>query len=337
MTKKILLSASLIMSAMIGNAQLYSSGNNLIGGTNVGIGTNAPTVKLHIKNNVASELLRLENSLSTGFGKFTLFNDLPANYATFTKYGSAYPGGVLNYPSQFPYANLLSFGNNGGPLLISNSGAIGISMYKAGVNTLKFNVNYTTGNVGLAGSAVPMTAVHINSTYSTTTLKITNNLSTHNAGDGLEIRTIGNAASMINLENSTLELGTNNATVLKINPTGSVLIGNTNTPAGYKLFVEQGILTEKIKVAVKNTAEWSDYVFANNYNLLPLTEVENFIHANSHLPGVPSAKEVVNDGINVAQMDAKLLEKIEELTLYIIDMNKRIENLEKENKELQLK
>lgn len=334
MRKKILLSATFLFSVMIGNAQLYSSGNNVIAGSNVGIGTNAPAVKLHIKNNVASELLRLENSLSTGFGKFTLYNDNPANYATFTKYGSAYAGGITGFVAQFPFANLLSFGNNNGPLFISNSGPIGISMYKAGANILKFNVNYGTGNVGIAGSAVPMSAVHINTAVSGDTLRITNSTTGHTATDGLELRTTGIAASMINRENSTLELGTNNASVLKINPTGSVLIGNTLTPAGYKLFVEQGILTEKIKVAVKNTAEWSDYVFANNYNLLPLREVEQFIDANSHLPGVPSAKEVVNNGINVAQMDAKLLEKIEELTLYIIDMNKRIENLEKENKVL---
>jgi hypothetical protein len=207
-------------------------------------------------------------------------------------------------------------------------------MYKAGSNVLKFNVNYGTGNVGLAGSAIPMTAVHINSAVSGDTLKITNSTTGHTANDGLEIRTTANAASIMNRENSTLDLGTNNMIAIRINANGSVLVGNTLTPAGYKLYVEQGILTEKIKVAVKNTAEWSDYVFANNYNLLPLTEVENFINANSHLPGVPSAQEVVNDGINVAKMDAKLLEKIEELTLYIIDMNKRIEILEKENKEL---
>ena len=337
MTKKILLSASIVFLGIATNAQLYSSGNNVIAGSNVGIGVNAPTVKLHIKNNVASELLRLENSLSTGFGKFTLYNDNPSNYATFTKYGSAYAGGVAGFSVQFPYANLLAFGNNNGPLFFSNSGAIGISMYKAGANVLKFNVNYGTGNVGLAGSAVPMTAVHINSAVSGDTLKITNSTSGHSITDGLEIRTTGNVASIINRENSTLELGTNNATFVKINPTGSVLIGNTNTPAGYKLFVEQGILTEKIKVAVKNTAEWSDYVFANNYNLLPLTEVESFIKTNSHLPGVPSASEVVNEGINVAKMDAKLLEKIEELTLYIIDMNKRIESLEQENRTLKVK
>ncbi|MCC7029447.1 MAG: hypothetical protein IT257_04010 [Chitinophagaceae bacterium] len=337
MTKKILLSASIMMSAMIGNAQLYSSGNTVIAGTNVGIGTNTPTVKLHVKNTVSSELLRLENTLNTGFGKFTLYNDNASNYATFTKYGSAYASGVAGFVSQYPFANMLSFGNNNGPLFISNSGAIGISMYKAGANVLKFNVNYNTGNVGLGGSAVPMSLVHINSAVSGDTMRITNSTSGHTAADGLELRTTGNVASIMNRESSTLELGTNNATVMKLNAAGTVLIGNTLTPAGYKLFVEQGILTEKIKVSVKNTAEWSDYVFANNYKLLPLTEVESFINSNSHLPGVPSAAEVVNDGINVATMDAKLLEKIEELTLYIIDMNKRIENLENENNALKSK
>lgn len=337
MNKKIILSLSILLSSIAASAQLYSSGNNVIAGSNVGIGTNAPTVKLHVTNNVASELLRLENLLPTGFGKFTLHNDNPANYATFTKYGSGYASGVAGFISQFPYANMLSFGNNNGPLFISNSGAIGISMYKAGTNTLKFNVNYGTGNVGLAGSAIPMTAVHINTALTGDTLKITNSTTGHTTADGLELRTTGNVATIMNRENSTLELGANNASVLKINPAGSVLIGTTNTPAGYKLYVEQGILTEKIKVAVKNTAEWSDYVFANNYNLLPLTDVETFIKTNQHLPGVPSANEVVNDGINVAKMDAKLLEKIEELTLYLIEMNKRIDALEQENAVLKRK
>jgi hypothetical protein len=104
MTKKILLSATLILSVMVGNAQLYSSGNNVIAGSNVGIGTNTPTVKLHIKNNVSSELLRLESSPSAGFGKFTIYNDIAANYATFTKYGSAFVGGVGGFVSQYPYA-----------------------------------------------------------------------------------------------------------------------------------------------------------------------------------------------------------------------------------------
>lgn len=95
-----------------------------------------------------------------------------------------------------------------------------------------------------------------------------------------------------------------------------------NTPEDYKLYVATGILTEKVKVALRHTSDWADYVFKKDYKLLSLSEVESFIHKNGHLPGVPSAEEVKESGIDVARMDAKLLEKIEELTLYVIELKK---------------
>jgi len=117
--------------------------------------------------------------------------------------------------------------------------------------------------------------------------------------------------------------------LMMIYKNGKVAIGDAwpNTPNDYRLYVEKGILTEKLKVAVLNTGNWSDYVFANDYKLQSLKEVENFIGVNKHLPGVPSAKEVVENGIDVATMDAKLLQKIEELTLYVIQQQKEIEEL----------
>jgi hypothetical protein len=86
--------------------------------------------------------------------------------------------------------------------------------------------------------------------------------------------------------------------------------------------MEDGILTEKVKVAVKNTAEWSDKVFAPSYSLRPLAEVAQYIDKHQHLPGVPSVVEVVQKVIDVAKMDAKLLEKVGELTLYSIQLEK---------------
>jgi hypothetical protein len=62
------------------------------------------------------------------------------------------------------------------------------------------------------------------------------------------------------------------------------------------------------------------YVFADDYKLKPLDEVESFISEYNHLPDVPSAQEVVNAGIDVATMDAKLSQKVEELTLYVIEL-----------------
>jgi hypothetical protein len=100
-----------------------------------------------------------------------------------------------------------------------------------------------------------------------------------------------------------------------------------NLPSGYKLFVEEGILTEKVKVAVVNSGAWADYVFAADYNLKPLSEVEAFIKENKHLPNVPSADELVKDGLDLGKMQATQMEKIEELTLYIIEMKKEIEML----------
>lgn len=79
---------------------------------------------------------------------------------------------------------------------------------------------------------------------------------------------------------------------------------------------------------------WSDNVFNKSYNLPSLKSVEEFINANGHLPEVPSENQVKDDGINLAEMNATLLKKIEEITLYVIELNKKVNNLEEQNVEL---
>jgi hypothetical protein len=117
------------------------------------------------------------------------------------------------------------------------------------------------------------------------------------------------------------------STLFRISQTGRVGIGTTNiNDANYKLFVETGIRTRKVKVDVST---WADYVFSPSYKLPSLKEVEAFIKKNNHLPDVPSEAEVKKEGLDLGQNQAVLLRKIEELTLYIIDQNNRIENLEK--------
>ncbi|CAM1370982.1 hypothetical protein [Tenacibaculum xiamenense] len=93
----------------------------------------------------------------------------------------------------------------------------------------------------------------------------------------------------------------------------------------YKLYVADGIMTERVKVALRDSSDWADYVFEENYDLKPLSYVKSFIEKNKHLPGVPSAEEVVEKGIDLGKMDALLLQKIEELTLYIIELESKIE------------
>ena len=77
-----------------------------------------------------------------------------------------------------------------------------------------------------------------------------------------------------------------------------------------------------------------DYVFEESYKFLTLTALESYIKANKHLPEVPSAKEFERDGMAVGEMNKLLLKKIEELTLHVIDINKRMEKLEAENQKL---
>ncbi|PWG77875.1 hypothetical protein DDR33_25200, partial [Pararcticibacter amylolyticus] len=73
------------------------------------------------------------------------------------------------------------------------------------------------------------------------------------------------------------------------------------------------------------TANWPDYVFTPQFQRRPLAELERFVLENNHLPEIPSAREVNDNGISLGEMNAKLLKKIEELTLYLIDQNKTIQ------------
>jgi len=98
----------------------------------------------------------------------------------------------------------------------------------------------------------------------------------------------------------------------------------------HKLDVNGTIRSKEVKIEATG---WSDFVFDEDYKLPSLTEVENHIKENKHLPDIPSEKEVKENGITVGEMQAKLLQKIEELTLYMIEQNKKIESLESKNNE----
>lgn len=100
--------------------------------------------------------------------------------------------------------------------------------------------------------------------------------------------------------------------------------------SNYKLSVNGKIRAKEVVVE----ANWSDFVFEEDYNLKSLKEVEQFINENKHLPDVPSEKEIIENGVNIGEIQSTLLQKIEELTLYMIEQNKRIEKLEQENAEL---
>jgi hypothetical protein len=117
----------------------------------------------------------------------------------------------------------------------------------------------------------------------------------------------------------------------------SVVIGTNTTSivGGCVLGVEGKIGAREL--VISNATPFPDYVFAPNYKLRPLAETEKFIKQYSHLPEMPSAEDVKKDGLEVGKMTTILVQKVEELTLQMIEMNKKIEKLEKENEKLKSK
>lgn len=114
---------------------------------------------------------------------------------------------------------------------------------------------------------------------------------------------------------------------------GAVSIGGSThkLATGHLLSVDGKIACTEVRV--QPSSAWPDYVFSPSYDLMPLNELEKTIQNQKHLPGIPSAKEVEIEGIQLGEMQRKMIEKIEELTLYVIDLNKKVESLQTENEE----
>ncbi len=151
-------------------------------------------------------------------------------------------------------------------------------------------------------------------------------------------------------------LNSNNQNVIYARADGRVGIGTSSVPSGYKLNVagkatisELGVATSSIpsgykmavdgkmiaeEVKVRLSQNWPDYVFTPEHQRPSLEELEANIEQLGHLPNMPSAQEVEAEGYLLGEMDVKLLEKIEELTLYLIDLNKTVNELKAENTEL---
>jgi len=117
---------------------------------------------------------------------------------------------------------------------------------------------------------------------------------------------------------------------------GQVGVGTSSATTGFsdqsfKLFIEGGVRARKVKVDINS---WADYVFEPTYQLPSLQDVEHYIIKHKHLPGVPSANEIIKDGLDVGENQAILLKKIEELTLYILQQQKELEQIKAVNNQL---
>jgi hypothetical protein len=133
------------------------------------------------------------------------------------------------------------------------------------------------------------------------------------------------------VDTNRLAIRTNNVERVSVLGDGSVGIG-TKTTHGYKLAVSGNAIFTK--VVVRNYANWPDYVFKRDYKLPGLDSLERYIQVNQHLPGIISADGVQRQGVDLADNQALLLQKVEELTLYLIQEHKKVEALTKEVEQL---
>ncbi|WP_165043834.1 hypothetical protein [Dysgonomonas sp. ZJ709] len=165
------------------------------------------------------------------------------------------------------------------------------------------------------------------------------NLSSTAGNIGVQIRDFWNRGqgSIGTNTNHPFVLYSNNAGRIRLDADGSVIVFGRNADSfntisqtnrnRYSLFVLGGVLSEDYAIGPRAT--WADHVFNKDYKLMDLNEVENFINLYNRLPDIPPASEVEADGYSLHDMNVKLLQKVEELTLYSIEQNKEIELLKK--------
>ncbi|GHM99813.1 hypothetical protein WSM22_13030 [Cytophagales bacterium WSM2-2] len=185
----------------------------------------------------------------------------------------------------------------------------------------------TVGSIGTGGSLFINTPTH--DSYYSSGLGIDGSYDATNRVSQVNIKSFG--VKYLSWS-STLAFHVSNGTSLneamRINNAGNVGIGTTD-PKSFKLAVNGKIWGTEVQVALTNPGP--DYVFEKDYHLLSLDEVHSYIEKNKHLPEVPSAKEMEVNGVNVGDMNMLLLKKVEELTLYMIELKKENAQMKEEN------
>lgn len=342
--------AKLVVRGMVGNTAAIF-GDNVPG---VSIENNFPGISFNAYYNSGSKALvggyASRMSLNTTTGLFSI-------YSTTTSGAS----GVSNDAAMTPRLTILSNGNigiegNTNPqALLSFGGSLGkkISMYRGATgdagfgvypNELRMNSDYNNaditfgyddltsgftervrmkanGNMGI-GIPSPTARLDVNGR-----MRIRRETATYGSGIYIDGPS-GNQNAFIGMETENVFgfYSNNRGWIHHFNlEDGVVRLGTTQAANGYLLNVGGRIIAEEVRVQLR--ASWPDYVFANNYKLTPLNEVEKFIQQNKHLPNMPSASEIETTGQELGEIQRKLLEKVEELTLYVIDLKKEIEIL----------
>ncbi|MDD5569684.1 MAG: hypothetical protein PHD97_00840 [Bacteroidales bacterium] len=277
---------------------------------NVGIGNSTINSKLHIGNGSNGLNIQLRDYGFLGITGSAQQVIIGYNVKS-TAAGDNTP--IVANTSSTGYTAIKLNGGNGGMTFYTNSGNVNAGDFVSG--SLAKMIIDGSGNVGI-GTTTPAQKLEVNGAIKigTTTTASPGTIK----WDGTNFMGY-NGTSWLNFGSSVWTINGNN---IYNSNTGNVGIGTTN-PGTYKLAVVGSIHAYEVVVETS----WSDFVFEQNYKLRTLAEVEKYINEHKHLPDVPSASDVEKNGVNLGKTDAILLQKIEELTLYMIELKKENENL----------
>ena len=204
----------------------------------------------------------------------------------------------------------------------------------------------STDNVGVTNYEVFRDGVSIGSSGTSTTFNVTG-LTPSTSYDFTVFAEdlAGNTSTVSNTETVTTSAGggvvdytSENSNLTTVDWTARDLFANRNVgigttdTQGYRLAVAGNVIAEGVRVELQGN--WPDFVFHDQFDLLKLEEIRKYIQEHGHLPNIPSAKQIEEEGIDLGTMNAKLLQKIEELTLYVLSQNDEIKELKEENEKM---
>ncbi|MFH6983760.1 hypothetical protein [Marinoscillum luteum] len=306
--------------------QVLGSGDHYISNGNLGLGTTTPTSKLSIRNVGALDGVKLLD-FSESNGESFLFK------GNFLGTGASGNSVFIGSNASGYQSNIMTWRGDGNiGVGITNPNAR-MHLYKdaSGSQTLLI-LEKNEGDIN-ENSEINLDFVFTDDNTNGTPQARISSVANTDASNGGGMEAEGTADLKFWTASSVNSTTNNLVERMRITSQGHVGIGTTNPDPNFKLSVNGSIRSKEVKVE----ANWSDFVFYDNYELRTLEEVEKHIAENGHLPEIPSEAEVTENGINLGEMNAKLLQKIEEITLYMIDINKQVQQLTLENQELKEK
>lgn len=318
-TLRNLLLAGFIFAAFSLSAQWGTSGSNIYNTNsgNVGIGNSSPSSLLHVGKNMTEPMITIQNTGGVGGATYRMIDN--ASGADW-KFKAVQTGG-FKVRDQASGLDVIQIEPNSfaDAIYIGSNGLIGFGTAPADLHGFGARID-VDGDILMRDANAFM--------------QIENTLAGSNCGLVLSEEGAYTAWMWYNGASDYLIInadpGGGFRQDITVSNTGDVGIGTATTKTGYKLSVDGKVAAEEL--LIEDSGAWPDYVFEDGYELMSLEQLEESIKLNNHLPGLPNASEVEENGFSVGEMQKIFLEKLEELTLYTIAQEKRIKALNRKMK-----